>query len=307
MAMAKQTFREDRLALGLGWFSIGLGIASVLAPRAVGKLIGVKGCTGLIRLVGFRELASGIGILSRKPGTWVKARVGGDAIDLALLGSAFTRRGTERNRLAAATAAVAGVTALDILSSRQLSRSPDGGQAQIHGTHVIKAITINKSAEELYGFWRNFENLPRFMWNLQSVAITGERRSHWITKGPAGTKVEWDAETTEDVPNQRIAWRSVEGSQVQHSGQVTFQQLPGDRGTIVRSEIYYLTPGGTLGKLFAKVFGSSPEQQIMEDLRRFKQLLETGEIPTTQGQPAGRKSSISKKFDVAARSMAEAT
>ncbi len=306
MGIAKQSVREDRLALGLGWFSIGLGLASFLAPRAVGKLIGVKGHTGLIRLVGLREFASGIGILARKPGTWVKARVGGDAIDLALLGTAFTIRGSAKNRVAAATAAVAGVTALDILSSRQLSRRPDGGLSQIHGTHVIKTVTINKSAEELYNFWRNFENLPRFMWNLESVKVTGDRRSHWVAKGPAGMKVEWDAETTEDIPNQRIAWRSVEGSQIQHWGQVIFQQLPGDRGTIVKSEIRYLAPGGTLGKMFAKAFGSAPEQQIMQDLRHLKQLLETGEIPTTEGQPAGRKSSTSRKFDHMARSMAEA-
>jgi uncharacterized membrane protein len=156
------------------------------------------------------------------------------------------------------------------------------------GIKVEKSITINKSPEELYRFWRNFENLPRFMDHLESVQVTGGNRSHWVAKAPAGKTVEWDAEIYNEKENELIAWRSLEGADVDNAGSVRFQPAPGGRGTEVKVVLKYDPPGGVIGATIAKLFGEEPSQQIEEDLRRFKQVMETGEITTTTGQPSGR-------------------
>ncbi len=156
------------------------------------------------------------------------------------------------------------------------------------GIKLEKSITINREPAEVYAFWRNFENLPRFMNHLESVTVTGEGRSHWVAKAPAGTSVEWDAETYNERENEFIAWRTLEGADVASAGSVHFEPAPGGRGTVVRVSLKYDPPGGRLGAAVAKLFGENPEQQIDDDLRRFKQLMETGEIATTEGQPSGR-------------------
>jgi uncharacterized membrane protein len=154
---------------------------------------------------------------------------------------------------------------------------------------VEKTVTINKSAEELYRFWHNFENLPTFMKHLKSVKVNGEKRSHWIVNAPLGNSVEWDADILEDRENEFISWASVEGADVDNSGFVRFQKAPNDRGTEVKVVLEYNPPGGVLGATLAKLFGEEPEQQIGDELRRFKMLMETGEISTTEGQPSGSK------------------
>jgi uncharacterized membrane protein len=291
----QQSRREDtggqRLATALGWFSIGLGLAEVAMPRRLAKFLGIEDRPILLRALGAREIATGIGILTQpRPAGWFWARVGGDLMDLALLGTALASPRTNRGTLAAATAAVAGVTVLDVRCARQLSQQ-DGV------IHSRKSVTINRSPEDLYQFWHDFENLPRFMKHLESVHVIGAGRSHWVARAPGGTTVEWDAELTDDRPNELIAWRSRENAAVENSGAVRFERTPGGRGTVVRVEIQYRPPGGAIGSLVAKLFGEAPEQQVREDLRRFKQLMETGEIITTEGQPAGRKSSTSWKYD----------
>lgn len=153
---------------------------------------------------------------------------------------------------------------------------------------VEKTVTINKSAEELYTFWHNFENLPTFMKHLESVTVIDLRKSHWVAKAPAGQKVEWDADIINDQPNQLIAWASIEGADVDNSGFVRFQPAPGDRGTEVKVVLEYSIPGGALTSAIAKLFGEEPEQQIGDELRRFKQLMEAGEIATTEGQSSSR-------------------
>jgi uncharacterized membrane protein len=140
------------------------------------------------------------------------------------------------------------------------------------------AVTIKRPVEEVYGYWRQLTNLPRFMLHLEAVEPTGDGRSHWTARAPAGRTVEWDAEVVEDAPNERIAWRSLEGSQVTNSGSVRFTPAPGGGGTEVRVELAYGPPGGALGKVVAKLFGEEPQQQITDDLRRLKQVLETGEV-----------------------------
>lgn len=154
--------------------------------------------------------------------------------------------------------------------------------------HVKKSVTINKSPAELYAFWRNFENLPQFMNHLESVKTTGEKTSHWVAKAPLGTSVEWDAEVTSDVPNERIGWKSAEIAEVPNSGVVEFRPTA-NRGTEVRVTLTYEPPAGKLGSLVAKLFGEEPSQQVAEDLRRFKSLMETGLIMKVEGQTSGRE------------------
>src|SRR5438105_15625219 len=156
------------------------------------------------------------------------------------------------------------------------------------GIKLEKSVTINRSPEDLYRFWRNFENLPRFMNHLEAVHLTGEGRSHWVAKAPAGRSVEWDAEIYNEKEGEMIAWRTLGGADVASAGSVHFEKASGLRGTVVRVVLKYDPPAGKLGAFVARLFGENPEQQIDEDMRRFKQLMETGEIATTEGQPSGR-------------------
>jgi len=285
----------QQLAHFLGWFSIGLGVAEVVAPRQLGRLIGIRGRRGLLRMFGLREIASGIGILTQhQPGSWVWSRVGGDMMDLAALGMAMRNDSARPSRIAVATAAVAGVTALDVLCGQELCRDTKVSDG---ATHVEKSVIVDRSPEEVYRFWRDFKNLPRFMQHLMSVEEISATQSHWIAKGPAGAAVEWNAEIINDKPNELISWRSLENSDVDNAGSVRFERAPGNRGTIVRVKLQYRPMGGKLGAMVAKLFGQAPEKQIKVDLYRFKQVLETGEIARTEGQPSGRSRSTSRKYD----------
>ncbi len=284
--------KQQDLARALGWFSIGLGVAELLAPRKFEKAIGVrKNHNGLTRSYGLRELTAGIGLLAadeKKLSPWMWSRVAGDVLDLASLGSGFSSERNHKGKLALASAAVLGVTVADILCSVQLTKE------ETEPTSVRRAVSIRKSPQELYQFWRNFENLPRFMYHLEAVTVTDGTRSHWVAKGPAKTKVEWDAEIIDDEPNHLIAWQSLPGSDVENWGTIRFDPAQNGKETIVHVELGYIPPGGALGAIVAKLFGEAPEQQIKDDLRHFKQLMETGEIPTTEGQSAGRAKSATK-------------
>ncbi len=154
---------------------------------------------------------------------------------------------------------------------------------------VEKTVTIDKPAEELYNYWHDFENLPTFMKHVKSVTVSeGGKRSHWVANAPLGQEVEWDAEVIKDEPNRLIAWASIEGADVDNSGFVRFTPAPGDRGTEVKVVLEYEIAGGKLTAALAKLFGEEPEQQVGDELRRFKQLMEAGEIATTEGQPRGQ-------------------
>lgn len=157
------------------------------------------------------------------------------------------------------------------------------------GIHVEAAYTIRKPAEQLYSFWRNFENLPGIMTHLQSVKVLDDKKSHWVATAPkiAGGKVEWDAEITRDEPNRAIAWRSLPGSQIECAGEIRFSKALGDRGTEVHVFMEYLPPAGKVGHWVATLFGEAPRRQMRSDLRNFKTLMEVGEIPTIAGQPKG--------------------
>jgi uncharacterized membrane protein len=282
--------RAEQLAVGLGWFSIGLGLAELAAPDALARFIGLRDdstTTSMLRACGAREIGNGLAILMQPDNpTWLWTRVGGDALDVASLASAARHDGVDRQRVSAAAAAVLGVTALDVICAQQLSARRPGAapsRTRREAVQVERVTTVSRPIEDVYAFWKNFENFPRFMRHLESVQITGDRRSHWCATGPAGMRVEWDAETIRDDENERISWRSLEGSDVQNSGSVRFTRAPGARGTEVRVQLQYTPPAGALGRSVAWLFGEEPDQQVHDDLHRFKQLMETGEIPLSEG------------------------
>ncbi len=276
----------ERIAKALGWFSIGLGLAQIVSPRGLSRLIGVsdrKGSRRTMQLFGVRELTSGLGILGKKrPAEWMWTRVAGDALDLAVLGRSLASPGAKKNRVAAATAAVVGVTLLDYLTGQRLTRETNGGARTAQGAQrpieVRKAVTILRPRAELYRFWRDFGNLPRFMEHLESVQVLDDRRSHWRAKAPAGSTVEWDAEIVEERENEFIAWRSLQNADVSNWGSVLFVDAPGNRGTEVHVKLRHEPPGGKLGAIVAKLFGEEPGRQVASDLRRFKQAMEVGEV-----------------------------
>lgn len=288
--------RTRQFAQALGWFSVGLGVAQLLAPRMLARSVGAPQRSAVVRALGVREIASGVGILSqRRSAPWLWARVAGDAMDLMLLGAAARVATAQRRRLGLAAAAVAGVAALDVIASmrnQQQQAREEGAQPGM--LYVEKSIIVNRSAEECYRFWHDFENFPSFMKHLDEVRITGDNGFHWKVKGPAGTHVEWDAELIADEPGQYIAWHSLEGADVDHTGSVRFERAPGGHGTVVRVFLRYSPPGGAAGAWVARLFGEAPEQQIDEDLRRFKWLIETGEVPTTIGQPSGPRGVVNR-------------
>jgi uncharacterized membrane protein len=161
-------------------------------------------------------------------------------------------------------------------------------QQQSNRIEIRRAVTVNKPAQELYNFWRKLENLPQFMHHLERVEQTGDKRSHWKAKIAGGIPVEWDAEIVEDVPGKRIAWRTKPDSQVQQSGVVEFKEATGGRGATVTVDIHYLPPAGIIGETFGRLLNGITAQQVKDDIGRFKSLMEAGEIPTIEGQPAGR-------------------
>ena len=161
-----------------------------------------------------------------------------------------------------------------------------------HGVKVEESITIEKSPNEVYQYWRDYANLPRFMENIESVSEIGPDRTHWVMKAPMGLTLEWDSEIYNDRPGELIAWRSLEGAQVETAGSVHFTPAPGGRGTEVRVSQKMNPPGGKLGVGLAKLFGQDPANQTSGNLRRLKQILETGEIATVEGQPSGYRSIV---------------
>lgn len=171
---------------------------------------------------------------------------------------------------------------------RSLKINTADAASETYGIHVEQAITINKPAKELYRFWRNLENLPHFMQHLESVAVQDPTHSHWVAKAPAGQTVKWDAEIINEKPNRLIAWKSLPGADVENAGSVRFEPAPGGRGTEVHITLQYYPIGGVVGAAIAKMFGEEPSIQVADDLRRFKRLMETGEIATTEGQPTGK-------------------
>ncbi|MET8158405.1 SRPBCC family protein [Sphaerisporangium sp. NPDC005289] len=285
--------KARRLAAALGWASLGLGAAQLAAPRVLGRLGGFEDSAvsrATVRLVGMRELLHAAALLgSRRPASMVWTRVAGDAMDLALLGRALARRaGARRRRVMAVSTAVAGMTAADLYAAMRVEKG--GTITPVAPTTGLRAsITVNRPRQEVYRFWRDFENLPRFMIHLDSVETGPGGHSRWRARGPARKPVEWEAEIVQDREDELIAWRSLEGATVRNRGSVRFMDAPGGRGTEVRVRIDYDAPVGRLGLAFARLLGEHPDQQVRDDLRRFKQVMETGEVTRSEGSPEGTR------------------
>lgn len=170
-----------------------------------------------------------------------------------------------------------------------LSTSKHESAASEAATHALiepkgnvlagRAVTINRPRSDLFAFWRDFANLATFMENIERIDVRDNKRSHWVVKAPAGKTVEWDAIVTEEREGEFIAWASEEGADIPNSGRVDFRDA-GARGTVVTATILYDPPAGAIGALIAKLFQREPKIQAQRDLRRFKQLMETGEIAT---------------------------
>ncbi|WP_219420259.1 SRPBCC family protein [Pseudonocardia nigra] len=281
--------RTDRGATGLALFSLGLGSAQVGAPGAVARLVGADdGPTSraVVRWAcGVRELAAGLGAgTSSAPGRWIWARAAGDLVDLALLGTVLTRHPGRRARTLVAAAAVLGVTAADVATARRATRRPDVRSDRLDAQ---ASVTVNRPPGEVYAFWRDLQNLPRFMAHVEDVTTVGQGRSRWTATAPGGRQVTWEAEITDEVADELLAWRSLPGADVPTSGHVRFRPAPGDRGTEVHVRLDYAPPAGRLGAAVATLFGENPRQQVRDDLRRFKQVMETGDIVRTESSPEG--------------------
>jgi len=285
--------RARNLARGLGWASLGRGVVQLSAPDTVRRLAGVDDspvARVMVPMVGVREfLHTAVLLGSRMPERWLWTRVAGGAIDLAALGCAVSRRrGRRRRQAMTAAAAVTAVTAVDLYAAVRGSRRP-----MTHGLTLRAAITVGSRREEVYAFWRDLENLACFMIHLRSVQVIDETRSHWVAEGPAGRTVEWDAKIVEDRPGELIAWRSPDDAPVRTSGVVRFTDAPRGQGTEVRVELCHDPPvgpagaAGSVGAAFARLLGEHPGRQVRDDLRRLKQVMETGEVVRSEGSPDG--------------------
>lgn len=280
------TFLNGRtLAAGLGAVGLGLGLAQLLAPRQVAAFIGLEddpNTTNWMRACGMREITTGVGLLMQpdQP-AWMWARAAGDGLDVALLTSAAQSKYSDTRRIGAALGAVALISLADLFALDAVNRqasAEDSNQHAPRGRRVEKAITVNRTPEDCYRYWRQLENLPRFMNHLDSVQQYDEFTSHWVAKAPMGMRVEWDAEIVSDRPGELIAWRSLPGADVFNGGTVRFEAAPANRGTTMHVTMHYAPPGGMLGSLFAQIFGEEPSQQVDEDLRRYRQVMELGDV-----------------------------
>jgi len=168
-------------------------------------------------------------------------------------------------------------------------RDTSGAQQDV-SIEITRSLTINRPRQEVYQFWRQLENLPKFMQHLSEVRPLGPKRSHWIAKMPKGVgTVEWEADIIVEEENALLAWRSLPESDIDNAGEVRFFDAPAGRGTVVQAAIAYRPPAGDLGGGLAKLLNPAFKQVVKEDLRRFKRLMETGEIPTIEGQPSCRQ------------------
>jgi uncharacterized membrane protein len=153
--------------------------------------------------------------------------------------------------------------------------------------HIARSVTINRPRDEVYECWRDLDNLPLVVPELQSVTLRGNGRSHWVVSGPANTTVEWDAEITADQPGVLLAWRTLDGTAVPNHGEVRFADAPAGRGAELRVDIWLEPPAGVVGQAIAAWLGDDPKATVREALRRYKQVLETGEVLRSDGSPGG--------------------
>jgi uncharacterized membrane protein len=206
-----------------------------------------------------------------------------------LAGASIAAFGLTRRSATRAAMVGTGLTIASFATRTQDRRK--SGEASADAT-----IIVNAPRERVYSFWRDFQNLPRFMNHLKSVKVTDGRHSRWIAYGPFNKEIEWDAEITNEQQNDRIEWRSIEGSDVDMQGSVEFSDATGKRGTLIDVQIAYRGAGSGVAHGVIALMGKDPSFLMRQDMRRFKALLESGEIPTTEGQSHGPRDAMSKFF-----------
>ena len=282
---------EDWLIRVLGWASAGTAVPLLLTPGGFGRAVGVgdgPGQRAAAAVAGVRELAAAAGLLRRPSPVWLWARVGADVMDLALLGRAlkspnkYAIHGVhDKRRTVVAIAAIAGRTAVDVYTA--MTRTPRRAEVRL-----TASVTVATPASQAYELWRRFELLPSFMAHLDEVSITGPDTSHWRASAPFGRTVEWDAEVTSDAAGERLTWRSLDNPAIYSEGDVRFTAAPGGRGTEIHATLRYGMSGPRLAVAAARYFGANPSERLDDELRRFKQVAETGEVVRSEGAPDGR-------------------
>lgn len=299
----------DTMIYWLGWALLGLGLAGLVMPGQATQVIGIRNRNNhrtLIRAAGLRKLVSGVGLLAQPDADALeKIRVGGEMIDLALLGLAFNTRRAQRGKVALALATAVGITALDFLYRRQRHDQRSNSPADLYTAAVDQAtqsvgasptaitiertITIGRSADDLYHLWRAPQTLPQIMGHFATVRPMDMERAHWRIDGPLGVNLVWETAIIDAQRGAFVHWASLPNATLRNDGLVQFYRAPGEWGTVVALCLAFDPPGGVLGNLLTKLFAIGPEMIVQQTLRRFKSLAETGEIPTTKGQPAARK------------------
>ena len=292
-ASPKPNAYAAELGLTLAWIGAGIGIAELLMPRAVAKTTGLP--PPFVRALGMRELLVSAGVLLRpRQPAWRWSRIAGDLLDLSLL--AWAGRRTPNGRLALITALFAGMTSLDVLATCD-RRGQSARQGHLpNSIRIHKSLYIQRPPEACYGFWRNFENFPQFMRDVESVQVVDATRTHWRLRTLQGKPVEWTVELFSDIPSQQLGWRTIADAPIAHSGVVKFLPAYGHSSTRLEIDILYKTPTAQSMDMSSMPFTEEPSRQWDDDLRRFKQLLETGEIATTLGQSSGRRSALARRL-----------
>jgi uncharacterized membrane protein len=307
---ASEGLRRDRLPDALGWASAIVGAPLLLASRAAVEAIGMGDAPGHRRaaeFVGIRDLAAAAGLLLRSSPAWLWARVGGDLADMTLLGLGAQRSGllgrtrrtgrmgriagpgrmpknvdrSRATRVAVAAAGMVGLTGVDLYAAMTRSRPTTS-------LRLTSSVTVAVPALQAYELWRLLERLPAFLTHVDEVRVTGPDTSHWRASAPFGAPVEWDAQIVDDVPGERLAWLSLAGGAVANAGDVAFSPAPGGRGTEIHLTLYYRTSGARAATALARYFGERPARQLDGELRRFKQIAETGEVVRSEGAPGGK-------------------
>jgi len=277
------------IARGLGWFSVGLGLAEIVAPRRLAGFVGLTGRERLLRAYGLREIGAGAAILARRrPAAGVWARVAGDALDLATLGAATAPTNPKRGRALGAVGAVAGITALDAVTALRLGGGRNQAGAASAAAEATRALTIDKPVAHLHRLLRRADTLARLLGHDGEVTVLDPNRARWRAPGPLGRTLEWETRVVEDRPGELIRWQSPPDTGIPNQGEIRFRPGPAGWGTEVALRLRLEPPGGPLAKAAVALGGLAPDLLARQALRRFKSLAETGEIPTLHRQPAAR-------------------
>lgn len=314
--LPRTTTRRERM---VAVASVALGFGLTTWPAQLGRWAGTGEGSGTrlaLRASGVRKMVTGTGLVaSRNPAPWWRARVVGDAMDITVLALAWHRRRDQRGRLGAMITGLAAVTSVDLWAARrastrwaELGRGVAAAEKVVDVTahnvdtphirgivpddegQVSTSITVRQSTMEAYQAWRRLDRLPEFMTHLESVVEGPNGTSHWVASAPAGQQISWDAQIIDDQPGERLEWRSLPGSEVSNHGRVTFREAPAGLGTEVTVSLEFQPPVvGRAGAFVARLFGEHPQQQVGDDLRRFKQMLETGEVLRSDGSPRGSR------------------